>query len=194
MISGIKKYVINLPSRSERLDRFYSNMRELGWDYEVIDGIEHDEPMMGISLAHRKVIQIANNLNMDYVCVMEDDVMFPNIRQTNEYIVKCLQSVPKDFDLILGGYYTGTKIGKYNQDWHMVGQFCGLHFYIASKKFYGHILNHDGKSHIDRYMNLQDDKKVYCTNKFFAMQYDGWSDNVKKVTDYNNDISHKLLL
>ena len=43
-------------------------------------------------------------------------------------------------------------------------------------------------------MNLQDDKKVYCTNKFFAMQYDGWSDNVKKVTDYNNDISPKLLL
>ena len=193
-INDINKIVINLPERQDRLIQFKSEVNHLGWQFEVMDGIKHKEPMTGIGMAHRKCVLIANNLNLDNILIMEDDLLFTNASKTQQYIKEALNNTPDDFDVLIGGHYGGVKLSNYNDYWHRVGQFCGLHFYIVNKRFYQHILNYDGTMHIDRYMNLQETNKVYCTNKFFAIQRDGYSDNVKNVTEYSKYLNHKLFL
>ena len=193
-IANIHKMVINLPERTDRLTKFDKEVYPLGWKYEVMHGIRNEVPMIGIGQAHRKCVMVANNLNIPHVLIMEDDLLLAKSDKLIPYLATIMADVPDDFDILLGGYYTGTKIAIHNENWHKVGQFCGLHFYIVAQKFYQHILNYDGKMHIDRYMNVNHDHNVYCSNKFFAMQHDGFSDNVGKVTDYLKDISPKQLL
>lgn len=193
-LNDIKKYVINLPNRVDRKEQCISELDYFGWDYEFTNGIKKEPPHKGIGESHLKLIRIAKNLNLPYICIIEDDVLFQSKYKTKEWLNKAFKSVPDDFDLLVSGIYSGGKIKPYNDYWHQIGQFCGLHFYIVAEKMYDYILSWEDNHHIDRWMNLKEDKKVYCSNKFFAIQRDGWSDNVKKETKYNLDLNKKDLL
>jgi len=190
-INSIKKLVINLPERVDRKDHVINQLNKFFWDFEFVNGIKKQIPSEGIAGAHINCIKLAKEQNLPYICIIEDDVVFRD--GAKEYFNEIFNNVPDDFDVLLSGYYTGSllKRGKY---WDSIGQFCGLHFYIVAAKFYDYILNFHFKGHIDRYMNETEHNKIYCSNKFFATQLDGWSDNVKKNVTYSQTLNKKQLL
>lgn len=77
-INSIPKYVINLPSRTDRLDHFSQEMNYMGWDFNRFDGLTHEggTGFEGCAKSHVELSKIAEEKNYDYMMVMEDDAFF----------------------------------------------------------------------------------------------------------------------
>ena len=149
------------------------------------DGIVDKQPYIGIGLAHLKCIHRAKSEGWDKVLIMEDDVEYPGKDKTHKHIEECLSTLPDDWDIVLGGAYYLKGYGKVNAHWKRVGEFAGLHWYMVHERVYDRILQYDYTDHIDRWIGRQK-LNIYLPHKIWAIQSDGFSDNVKKVTDYNS--------
>lgn len=185
-IHEINKVVINLPERSERLLRFKNEFNYLFDDtFQVVNGVKKDNPMLGIAEAHLNCIRLAKEKGWDKVLIMEDDLYIPAKEKARNYVSEAFKKVPDDWDIILGGVYYVRNQVKANNYWTRIGEFCALHFYIVNSSCYDKILTYDGTNHIDRWVGKLG-LNCYVPSRFFAIQYDGFSDNVKKETNYNN--------
>jgi glycosyl transferase, family 25 len=182
----LNKLVINLPDRKDRLESFKKELVYLPCsNLQVIPGVVHQNPMIGIAQAHINAILIAKQNGWEQVLIMEDDVCFKGKEKTYDYVINCLENIPENWDILLGGIYFCKKLEKENEYWSKVGEFCALHFYIVNSKAYDKILEYNFKQHIDRWMNQKDGLNCYVANKFFATQRNGFSDNTKLKTDYD---------
>lgn len=141
--------------------------------------------MIGIGQAHINAILIAKQSEWDKVLIMEDDACFNGKEKTYDYVLNCLDNLPPDWDILLGGIYFSKELKNFNEYWSKVGEFCALHFYIVNYKAYNKILEYNFKQHIDRWMNQNNRLNCYVANKFFATQRNGFSDNTKTKTDYD---------
>lgn len=193
ILSEIPKLVINLPERSDRLESFKGEVEHIGGDYRVVNGIVMKFPREGIMEAHKLCITMAKINNWPNVMIMEDDVLFQAKGKTIEYVTNALREAPADFDVLLGGIYEG-KPQKFNDYWNKVGQFCGLHCYIVSERFYDKFLNLSGPHHIDRLINMRGENKCYVSKKFFAIQRPGYSDQIKGEVNYEHKLQKFELL
>lgn len=191
-LQDIPKLVINLSSRPDRLEQAKKELTS--FEFTVIPGIKHDNPMLGIGEAHLNCIRHAQAQGWPNVMIIEDDIQFRPGYQS--YMNEALEVLPADWDVLLGGVYEANKLEPLNAYWDRIGEFCGLHFYIVNQSAYDTILQYDGKLHIDRWMNYAGKRlKAYVTRKYFAIQRDGYSDNSKSITNYNDLYikKHKLL-
>jgi GR25 family glycosyltransferase involved in LPS biosynthesis len=190
-VNEIPKLVINLPERTDRLEQVKKELA--GIDYQIVQGVINQSPMLGIAQAHVNCSMIAKANEWPRVLIMEDDVVLRN--GAFDYLNTALENLPHDWDILLGGLYETKGLTKYNEYWNRVDEFCGLHFYIVNSKFYDKIIAYPGSAHIDRWMNYRGDKcKVYVTSKLIATQSDGFSDNVKKKVNYEDKIKRFSLL
>ncbi len=182
----LNKLVINLPERTERLKQFKQELVYLPCsNLQIVEGIKHPLPFKGIAQAHLNCISIAKGNEWPYVLIMEDDCVFQGTVETYDYLLNAIKDLPENWEVLLGGIYNG-KTEPFNNNWSRVGEFCGLHFYIVNSKAYDKILAWDGTQHIDRWMNLKNQRlKCYVTNKFVATQRPGFSDNQKE--HFNGD-------
>lgn len=194
-LSEIPKLVINLPTRVERLEGFFEQFKYIsqGEGITVIPGVIDASPRLGIAKAHINAISHAKENKWPSVMIFEDDVLFQAKNKTIEYVQNCLFNIPENWNVLLGGVYEG-RVKPYSDYWDSIGQFCGLHCYIVNEKFYDKFLSYNEKHHIDRWVNFSGSNNVYVTKKFFAIQKPGYSDNVKKDTDYSVKLKgYKLL-
>jgi hypothetical protein len=124
---------------------------------------------------------------------MEDDVVLrPG---AFEYLDHAINFAPEGWDILLGGVYESELLTPINEYWNKTGEFCGLHFYIVAERAYEKILKYNGKHHIDRWMNHKGKGlNCYVTKKFIATQRDGFSDNVRKVKSYSDNLKRFQLL
>jgi GR25 family glycosyltransferase involved in LPS biosynthesis len=190
-LQDIPKLVINLESRPDRLTLVKKELQD--WNAYVIPGVPDKNPMLGIARAHLNCVQHAKDKGWSEVLIMEDDVQLrPGCSQYLEQAFECL---PPDWEILLGGAYEANNLKYFNAFWDSVGEFCGLHFYIVRQSAYDKILEYDNKIHIDRWINYNGKRlKAYITNKYVAIQRDGFSDNVKAQTYYNDLILNKRKL
>lgn len=191
----LNKLLINLPERADRLKQFKAQTYLPLSNLQTVSGIRnHSQPMLGIAQAHLNCISIAKGNEWDKVLIMEDDCIFQGGVETFDYVLSCLENIPKDWNVLLGGIYEGVIVPE-NQYWNKIkGQFCGLHFYIVNSNCYDSILAYDGTQHIDRWINLKGGLNCYVAAKFFATQSDGFSDNTGKNEDYKNKLDKYKLL
>lgn len=133
-------------------------------------------PATGIAKAHKQIVQWAKDNNQEEVLIMEDDVRFCG-EGAFEYF---LDNKPKDFDLYLAGIYYGVI-----KDDNTVDKFSALHCYIIHSRFYDSFLSCPDKKHIDYHLSGLNSVYKVC-NPFAAIQYNGYSDNVKKSMNYDN--------
>jgi glycosyl transferase, family 25 len=194
LLNDIPKLVINLPQRTDRLELFKQELIHINSHVQIINGIEHQNPMVGIGQAHINCILIAKQNEWDNVIIMEDDCIFQGKEKTLEYINNCLLNAPNDWDILLGGVYYSKKRSPFNDYWERIGEFCGLHFYIVNSKAYDKILEYDFTQHIDRWLNHNNRLNCFVAKKFFATQRDGFSDNTKKKEDYSRLLKKYELL
>jgi GR25 family glycosyltransferase involved in LPS biosynthesis len=72
---SIKKVVINLKRRPDRLEKFKEEMAYIGWEYEIFEGIDTGD-YNGCAFSHKKIAEDFLETNDDFLLVMEDDLFF----------------------------------------------------------------------------------------------------------------------
>jgi hypothetical protein len=121
---------------------------------------------------------------------MEDDCVFRE--GTVEYIDKAFSNLPDDWEILLGGASTVSKV-KYNEYWDKVKFFTGGHFMILNSSIYDRYLKLDKTELVDRWLSKQD-FSIYITNKVFVTQAAGFSNQVNKEVDYTSYFNKLELL
>lgn len=74
-INEIKKYVINLKRREDRLAHMKREMGYMGWDFNVFEAIDTDS-YVGAGRSHMAAAKILLDSNEEYHAVFEDDIFF----------------------------------------------------------------------------------------------------------------------
>lgn len=172
-------YCINLDTRKDRWEQVtkdfvrLSNVMDI--DIERVSAIKGERfPQQGLTATFKKIIGMAIDKKLPYVLITEDDLFVID----GEKVKKCLENVPEDWDILLGGAYmyapnikkmcdnmvdgicqVGEKCrnghsqkecGKY-EDWVRIKDFCGNHFIIINARIYHHLLPLGGTAlHFDR--------------------------------------------
>ena len=190
--------IINLPHRTERLkrtclelDKFFQFKK----DYTLIPGIMERQPMKGIAQSHMNAVQWAKDNKHPFVIIVEDDVHFQST-QSKQYADQCMLNVPDDFEILCSGIYTGTDLKLVNNYWSSVTEFSALHFYIVNETAYDRILAFNKDQHIDRWLGKKNGcaLKCYVAREFFAIQYEGYSDNAQQEMSYSHLLKKFKLL
>lgn len=197
-LSDIHKFVINLPEREDRLQEFKQEIKIMTDGLVMITpGIKHLQPFKGIAEAHINCVKTAKEMGYSEILIMEDDIKFTNPSKTREHIDLILNNLPDDWDILLSGVYWSKGLTKVNDYWSLTKEFCGLHWYIVNEKAYDTIINYPGEQpdqNIDRWLAMNDRLKCYASNKMFAIQRPGFSDNVNKNVNYENFLKDKIML
>lgn len=136
-------------------------------------------------MSHKKIITWAKINNLPEVCIAEDDVLFTSLKSWSYF----LENKPTDYDLYLGGIYSGISFPD-----NTVYSFAGLHLYFCHSRFYDKMLSVPHIRNIDQGMAGMG-KFVLC-NPFVAKQRNGFSFHRKKIVNddhYLIDKRYKFL-
>jgi GR25 family glycosyltransferase involved in LPS biosynthesis len=189
--------VINLPHRTDRLNQFTLAVKNIGTikdEFIVSPGIVAEKGFIGCGKAHVQAMETAFKLSEGPVVIFEDDVVFPGKHKTVEHINKCLQNLPEEWDVLLGGVLTEDGLKPYNEYWHEVVDPRGLQMYIITLKAFNRIKEgFKFNKHIDEWI-ANNGFKVYVMNPMVAMQRDGYSDNAGYNAKYFTLYSKKYKL
>jgi len=93
----VKKLVVNLDRRPERLIEFQKEMDFMGWEFERFSAIDKNS-YVGCALSHKKIAEEFLKTEDEYLLVMEDDLFFmPYTKEIIEDIEKSLNETEWDF-------------------------------------------------------------------------------------------------
>jgi hypothetical protein len=173
--------IISLPKRIERREAVIKQMEHEKCSYRFFDGVAGPVAKTNISRAHKSVIQFAKDNNMNEVCVAEDDLIFSGSGGWKYF----LENKPSDFDLYVGGYYSGTHDDKF-----VVSGLRGLTLYICSARFFDKFLSLPETMHIDGALAASG-AKIIVSPLFVCFQAPGFSDQRKRHTE-NKIIGKKM--
>lgn len=194
-LENIPKYVINLPHRTDRLESVNKELSKVfnNFEYTLIPGVYDEVPRKGCAQAHINLIKDAKEKNYSNILVMEDDLVFRD--NCKDYMIECFNNCPKDYDILLSGIYSCGQKTKYNEYWNKIDFFSSTHFMVINEKLYDTIISFDKSTHIDQFLASKElNLDVYVTNKFFALQAIGFSDNAKRNVNYTSYINESELL
>lgn len=166
--------IINLPKRTDRREHIINQMNDQRAEFVIHDGVLHRKSFTGCSLAHKKIIRQAQKDKLPICCICEDDTEFSDSNSLKYFF----NTIPSIFSLYLGCIYHG----EIRPD-NTVRDFSSLTLYIVHESFYAKFLSVPENMHLDR--GLAGLGKFVVCNPFVCKQIDGYSDNSKKETKYN---------
>ena len=113
-IKNIKKYVINLKRRPDRLESAQKEFEYIGWDdVNVFDAIDRDG-YRGCALSHIEIAKQAKKENLDYILVCEDDLFF--MPWAKSALEKCLQEFQHiEWSVFHFGPHLNRPVNNFNQ-------------------------------------------------------------------------------
>lgn len=166
----MKCHIIHDSARQDRWGVLLNEIREQGLDYQIWEADKSTKkPHANIHRSHKNIVKWARDNGLPEVCILEDDIKFCD-KGAFEYF---LSKKPEDFDLYLGGVYSGeVRDG-------IVKDFSALHLYIINERFYNVFLQAPENNHLDRCMAYKG-KFVVC-EPFAAIQHGGYSDNSRSI-------------
>jgi len=135
-------YYINLNHRNDRKEHVERELTELGWMFNRFDAIRmQNNPALGCTLSHLKILENAKNNNLDYVIIVEDDILFKNKAMFLEKLNKVLLS-GKHFDVcVLSGNLLPPYKQFINNDAIQVSHSQTTTGYIVKKHYYDTLIN-----------------------------------------------------
>ena len=182
------KILINLPKRTERraeseknIKTFFNNDNERIY---LSYGVELENTTHGVREAHKNAIRVAVANEEKSALIFEDDILFRD--GALDYFNTLMQNLPDDYDVVLFGIYSGQICKTENLYFDKVNKFSGLQMYLINERAYEKILNYSGGQPIDHWIGLN--LNCYISKKHFSYQKDGYSDNAKTVTKYNETV------
>lgn len=166
--------VISLPNRADRKSHIVKEFaeQEIG-EWEFWEGVVDSPPFLGIHAAHKKIVSHAKQNKYPFCVIGEDDLKFSCLGAYEYFISK----IPTDYDLYLSSIYWGNI-----QPDNTVDDFSSLTLYVINSRYYDTFLETSTTGHIDR--RQKDRGKFVVCNPFTTYQIEGFSDNVKRETDY----------
>jgi hypothetical protein len=176
--------IIHLETRSDRWSVLIEEIKSQGiTDYRIWPGIQTLQPKTGISNAHKQIVAHAQAFGQPQVIIGEDDLRF-TAKNSYRYF---LEQLPIDFDLYLGG----IMYGKIKTD-KTVNRFAGLTLYMVHQRFYETFLQLPDNKHLDQALDNKG-RYIVC-DPMVITQYDGYSDNHKKIREYDYYQKHYSFL
>ena len=172
--------VITLPQRKEQIK---SEVDRLGITAVYWDAIVQSNTVQAVSQSHKMIVQFALQNNLPEIAIAEDDCIFSSINSYKYF----LDNKPDDFDIYLGGYYSGIK-----RPDNTMYSFCGLHLYIIHSRYYRQFLSTSPMKNID---NAQAGfgKFVVC-EPLVARQRNGYSFHRKREVNDDSRLVDKNFL
>lgn len=171
--------VLNLISRPDRLEQFDKQSKEQGFEYRKWEGIVMPQvPFVGISRAHKAIIQDAKDRRLPKVTVCEDDCVFSSPNAFKYY----WDNEPESADLYLGGCYKSLI-----KDRRMLFGFSALTMYTVYGRFFTDFLLMKEMNHLDRELGRFAYKYEYIVcQPMIVTQSEGWSDNRLQFENYDH--------
>jgi GR25 family glycosyltransferase involved in LPS biosynthesis len=173
--------LINLDKRQDRLERFDTQAKALGIEYERLQAVEATDPIMGCKLSH---IAALSKYDSGVIFVFEDDSAFvDNFWQELE---ASMNSLPDDWDMVyLGANLVDTT--PINDRWHKSRRCCSTHAYAVKAEVVPRLIakakEYDG--HVDMAFSLlHPELNVYLARPTLVYQEPGYSDLMKENVDY----------
>jgi len=179
----INSILINLPRRTDRLEHAKKEIAKFDLDLSIMNAMDMpDNTTLAIRESHKKCIKYASDFNLSNVLVIEDDICFRE--NSKPYFDELTNNLPSDYEVCLFGIYSGAITETTDKYWNKINKFSGAHFYLVNQTAYNKILDYNGTHPIDHWIGQN--LNCYISKKHFAYQLDGYSDNSKCITDYNN--------
>lgn len=173
---------IIIGNRAERVPRLMKELEEQQiTNYHFWDGIHLPSVKESINLAHKQIVRYAKIAEFSEVIIAEDDVKFSRPGAWEYFLSK----IPKDYDLFLGGIFTGEP----NEN-NQVDDFTGMTLYSVHNKFYDTFLSIPDNEHIDRILGGLGNF-IVC-NPLVCTQYDGISSNSGQYERYGEMQSSRI--
>lgn len=183
------KIVINLPSRVERRAASFKTLKDFfgtGDNINFSDGVVLENTTHAVREAHKNAIRLASNVGSKRALIFEDDILFRD--GALEYFNELINNLPEDYDVVLFGCYSGQIFQTENLFFDKINKFSGLQMYLINERAYDKVLAYTGNKPIDHWIGLN--LNCYISKKHFSYQADGYSDNAKTVTNYNETVLH----
>jgi len=187
--------VIHDQKREDRQTLFVQEMAGQGinhMDVAVIPAVKlSKKPVENICSAHKSAVNWAMYHGYEEVLIMEDDVMFTHPLSMQRFL-EHRKYLPKDWMIYLAGVYDMELTGVSNNLGRIL-EFSGLHCYIVRDLFYRDILSAPPTINLDKWISGKKlrNQHGYVCYPMVALQYDGLSDNVGRVTEYNRHIKNR---
>lgn len=180
--SELKKFVINLDKRPDRLEHFKNEMNWINWEFEKFSGVDTSS-YIGCALSHKTLAEKCLNLDGEYFMFLEDDIFF--MPYAKEQIAKCEEElIDIEFDFFHLGPSLHRPVNNFTKnimditnlppkDVDRHREVFGTSGFILNKKTCEYILNWDTNKYINNsHKQLPIDeflaKAVYPNVKAFA--------------------------
>lgn len=169
-------------SREERIISIVRQSKQMAfpvrfWEGDIFRG-NFIDGRIGISRSFKRIVRWAKENGMDRVTIGEDDLLFSDPGAWKYY----LENIPEDYDLYLGGIYSG-----YVREGRLVSSYAGHSLITLHNRFFDFFLSHpeDGL-HIDRWLGQHYADKVYrvCTPFVVTQVPTFYSDNHKAMASH----------
>jgi GR25 family glycosyltransferase involved in LPS biosynthesis len=132
-------YYINLDERTDRKEKIEKEFAKMGWKYTRMSAIKTQHGIVGCGMSHLKLIKMAKDKNLDYICVFEDDAYFTNPSKLKELIEYAFsKNLEYDVLLLAGNVKEDYRIDEYV--YKTTAVFCGT-AYVVRKHYYDKLIN-----------------------------------------------------
>ena len=172
--------IITLPQRRLLAEQ---EMNRVGVDACYWPAITGPRTIKAISQSHKMIVRWAKEQRLKEIAIAEDDIIFTSLIGWEYYLI----NKPEDFDLYIGGHYSGPHFPD-----NTVKYFTGLTLYIIHERFFDTLLAADERRNIDSCLNGLG-KFVVC-NPEVAKQRNGYSYHRKKVVNDDHYLTGRRFL
>lgn len=137
-------YYINLDERTDRKEKIEKEFAKMEWKYTRMRAIKTQNGRVGCGLSHLKLIRMAKEENLNYICVFEDDAYFTNPPKLKELIDYAFsKNIEYDVLLLAGNVKEDSKIDEYV--YKTTAAFTTT-AYIVRKHYYDKLINNLSES------------------------------------------------
>ena len=208
-------FVVNLPHRTDRIERFDELSKQHNFTYKVFDGlygkdIPNDfqyngvtigEPYIneryfkahiGCLISHLNIIKHAKDKNYDSIMIFEDDCGFCDT--FNERLEYLMGRVDSDWQML---YLCGTlpEFTEQFEGYNRVKKILTTHSYMLKSSLYDTLINHLTKNIFTKevdmcYSDIHPICLAYVAMPFLTYQEAGYSDVGDQFLDYGSTREH----
>lgn len=190
-------YYINLSHRTDRKQHCEKELNEMNFEYTRFNAIKNSLGILGCGMSHLGVLQEAKKLNLDYVVIIEDDILFTD---KIEYIkmLKNFFSKKIDYDVFLLGCNI-KEYEVYKDNIVKVNRCFAAHGYIVKNHYYDKMIKNfkesiknlleknDNQYYIDVYwQKLQKEDTFLTLLPLTVTQKEFYSDIENKLVNYED--------
>jgi len=192
---------INLEHRTDRLLSVTTQLQNMNLKATRFNAIKNKNGAIGCSLSHIKCLQIALQNKWDYVCIIEDDIVFTDKKAFFHSLNNFYYNFKQDWDVLILGGNNCPPFQYINPNLVKVSNCQTITGYIVPFKYYSTLIN-NFKDSVSNLMKNPNNKKQYALdiywkhlqkiNNWYLLtpltihQLDDYSDIENKITTYKH--------